>query len=100
MKKAKKNTIVAFNISEARVFDKARAFMLCEKLNADKESLIANGYTEFEVVRIGLNSSNSLCLFCPVCLLSCSFVKLIHRLSVVHFGSKFFNKCPFLSMEF
>ena len=51
------NTIVAFNISEARTFDKARAFMLCEKLNADKESLIANGYSEFEVVMIGQNST-------------------------------------------
>lgn len=53
------NTIVAFNISEAQVFDKARAFMLCEQLNADKESLIANGYSEFEVVVIGQNPSNS-----------------------------------------
>ena len=53
------NTIVAFNISEARVFDKARAFMLCEQLNTDKESLIANGYSEFEVVVIGPNPSNS-----------------------------------------
>lgn len=53
------NTIVAFNISEARVFDKARAFMLCEKLNADKDLLIANGYTEFEVIVIGQNFSNS-----------------------------------------
>lgn len=51
------NTIVAFNISEAQVFDKAWAFMLCEKLNTDKESLIANGYSEFEVVMIGLNST-------------------------------------------
>lgn len=51
------NTIVAFNISEAQVFDKARAFMLCEKLNTDKESLIGNGYSEFGVVVIGLNST-------------------------------------------
>lgn len=33
--------------------------MLCEKLNSDKESLITNGYSEFEVVMIGQNSSNS-----------------------------------------
>ena len=53
------NTIVAFNISEARALSKAQAFMLCEKLNSDKESLITNGYSEFEVVMIGQNSSNS-----------------------------------------
>ncbi len=50
-------TVVAFNISKARTLSKARAFMLCEKLNADKESLIANGYSEFEVVMIGPNST-------------------------------------------
>lgn len=47
------NTIVSFNISEARVFhDKEEAVLLCEKLNEDRELLMDNGYVEFTANRI------------------------------------------------
>lgn len=42
------NTIVGFDISDAKVFkDKEDAARLCEKLNEDKEGLLKNGYGEF-----------------------------------------------------
>lgn len=47
------NTIVGFDISDAKVFhDKGDAIQLCEKLNRDKEGLLKNGFGEFDIKRI------------------------------------------------
>ena len=47
------NTIVGFDVSEARVFHgKDEAIQLCEKLNDDRELLMYNGYMEFTTNRI------------------------------------------------
>ena len=44
------NTIVGFNISDAKVFrDKEVAAQLCEKLNEDAESLLMKGYWPFSI---------------------------------------------------
>ena len=44
------NTIVGFDISDAKVFkDKEDAARLCEKLNEDQESLLIYGYEPFLV---------------------------------------------------
>lgn len=44
------NTIVGFDISEAKVFhDKDEALQLCEKLNQDKDSLLKYGFEVFEL---------------------------------------------------
>lgn len=44
------NTIVGFDISDAKVFhDKEDAIQLCEKLNEDRETLLKNGYGAFVV---------------------------------------------------
>ena len=42
------NTIVGFDISEAKVFhDKDEAAQLCEKLNRDRDSLLKHGFETF-----------------------------------------------------
>ena len=47
------NTIVGFDISDAKVFhDKEDAVQLCEKLNRDKEGLLKNGFEMFEIKSI------------------------------------------------
>lgn len=44
------NTIVGFDISDAKVFhDKEDAVQLCEKLNRDKGKLLECGYKLFEL---------------------------------------------------
>jgi hypothetical protein len=44
------NTIVGFDISDAKVFyDKEDAVQLCETLNEDRESLLIYGYEPFLV---------------------------------------------------
>ena len=44
------NTIVGFDISDAKVFhDKEDAIQLCEKLNEDKGSLLKYGFEAFVV---------------------------------------------------
>lgn len=44
------NTIVGFDISDAKVFhDKEDAIQLCEKLNEDRDGLLENGYETFVV---------------------------------------------------
>lgn len=44
------NTIVGFNISDAKVFkDKEDAAQLCEKLNENSEGLLKNGYRLFSI---------------------------------------------------
>ena len=46
------NTIVGFDISDAKVFhDKEDAIQLCEKLNQDKGSLLKYGLEVFELQR-------------------------------------------------
>ena len=45
------NVIVAFAPEEAMIFDKEQAVKLCKKLNEDKDSLLAHGYTEFEAIK-------------------------------------------------
>ena len=42
------NTIVGFDISDAKVFhDKEYAVQLCEKLNKDREGLLKSGFETF-----------------------------------------------------
>lgn len=42
------NTIVGFDISDAKVFhDKEDAIQLCEKLNKDREGLLKSGFETF-----------------------------------------------------
>lgn len=44
------NTIVGFDISDAKVFkDKEDAAQLCDKLNEDRDGLLKNGYGIFVV---------------------------------------------------
>ena len=44
------NTIVGFDISEAKIFhDKDETVQLCEMLNRDKEILLMYGYEPFEL---------------------------------------------------
>jgi len=44
------NTIVGFDISDAKVFhDKEDAIQLCEKLNEDGKVLLKYGYESFEM---------------------------------------------------
>ena len=45
------NTIAALDLSDAHIFiDRSDARSLCQKLNLDKSTLLAAGYTEFEVI--------------------------------------------------
>ena len=45
------NTIIAFEPTDALVFgDEQTAALLCNRLNQDKQTLDANGYSEFEVL--------------------------------------------------
>ena len=46
------NTIVAFEISDAVKMEWDDACILCDLLNADKESLKSKGYEAFEVVMV------------------------------------------------
>ena len=47
------NTIVGFDISDAKVFhDKEDAIQLCEKLNEDEGSLLKYGFEVFELQRL------------------------------------------------
>ena len=47
------NTIVGFDISDAKVFhDKEDAIQLCEKLNEDEGSLLKYGFQGFELQRL------------------------------------------------
>ena len=44
------NTIAAFDISDAMVFqDKEDAIQLCKKLNEDRDGLLENGYWPFSI---------------------------------------------------
>ena len=55
------NTIVGFNLSEARVFhDKDEAIQLCEKLNEDMGSLLKYGLDMFLIHKIREGVSPSL----------------------------------------
>ncbi len=44
------NTIVAFDMLDALIMDKDKAYKLCKELNRDKESLVSTGYTNFDVI--------------------------------------------------
>ena len=47
------NTIVGFDISDAKVFhDKEDAVQLCEKLNEDRKILSCYGYELFDMLRL------------------------------------------------
>ena len=47
------NTIVGFDITDAKVFhDEEDAVQLCEKLNEDEGSLLKYGFGEFDIKRI------------------------------------------------
>ena len=59
------NTVVGFDISEAKVFkDKEDAARLCEKLNEDRDGLLDNGYRLFSINanmnRLNYSPNNSL----------------------------------------
>ena len=45
------NTIAAFDLSDAHIFnDEEVARSLCQELNLGKNTLLAAGFTEFEVI--------------------------------------------------
>lgn len=47
------NTIVGFDVTDAKVFqDKEEALQLCEKLNEDEGSLLKYGFEGFELQRL------------------------------------------------
>ena len=47
------NTIVVFDVSDAKVFhDKESAVQLCEKLNEDEGSLLKYGFEKFIIKRL------------------------------------------------
>ena len=47
------NTIVGFEVSDAKVFhDREDAVQLCEKLNEDEGCLLKNGFEVFELQRL------------------------------------------------
>ena len=45
------NVMVAFAPEDSMLFDEEQAVKLCKKLNKDKDSLLAHGYTEFEAIK-------------------------------------------------
>ena len=45
------NVVVAFTPEEALMLDEVAAKNLCQRLNEDREILMANGYGEFEIIR-------------------------------------------------
>ena len=44
------DVVVAFSPADALVMDRETAELLCNQLNKDKASLLAHGYTEFEIL--------------------------------------------------
>ena len=46
------NVVVAFIPSEALILDKKSAIDLCKRLNEDKDILLSQGYSEFEVWKV------------------------------------------------
>lgn len=46
------NAIVGFSVDDAAILDENAALRLCKRLNEDKDILLANGYTEFETIKI------------------------------------------------
>ena len=46
------NVIVAFTPADALLFDEKAARVLCDRLNKDKRTLLAHGYTEFTITKI------------------------------------------------
>lgn len=46
------SVVVAFVPSEALILDKKSAKNLCKRLNADKEVLLSQGYSEFEITAL------------------------------------------------
>ena len=43
------NVVVGFTPSEALILEEDEAMKLCKRLNEDRGSLLAHGYTEFEI---------------------------------------------------
>ena len=53
------NTIVAFEPSDALVFDNGQvAINYCNLLNQDKQALVSNGYSKFEIVTENVTENN------------------------------------------
>ena len=46
------NVIVTFTPADAFLFDEKAARVLCDRLNKDKRTLLAHGYTEFTITKI------------------------------------------------
>ena len=51
------DVVVAFSPADALVMDKETAELLCSQLNKDKASLLAHGYTGFEILPLKFFSS-------------------------------------------
>ena len=47
------DVVVALSPADALIMDKETAELLCNQLNKDKSCLLANGYTEFEILPLG-----------------------------------------------
>ena len=45
------NVVVGFTPAEALILDEDAAIRLCKRLNEDRDSLFAHGYTEFEAIK-------------------------------------------------
>ena len=45
------NVVVGFTPAEALILDEDAAMKLCKRLNEDRDSLFAHGYTEFEAIK-------------------------------------------------
>jgi hypothetical protein len=43
--------VVGFTPAEALILDEDAAIRLCKRLNEDRHSLLAHGYTEFEAIK-------------------------------------------------
>lgn len=46
------NVVVAFIPSEALILDNKSAKNLCKRLNADKDVLLSQGYSEFDIWKV------------------------------------------------
>ena len=45
------DAVVGFTLDDSLVLGEDAAISLCKRLNEDREALLANGYSEFEVIK-------------------------------------------------
>ena len=48
------NVVVVFSPADALIMDKETADLLCKQLNEDRASLLAHGYTAFEIIPLNI----------------------------------------------